>query len=310
MKSFVCGTAICLLLISFQLLSASSDVKPLSYYDPQVKELLSQMTLEEKIGQMTQPEQDQVLGNPGDMQKYFIGSVLSGGNSDPEESNSLRNWTDLYDRIQAEAMKTRLGIPVLYGIDAVHGHSNVLGAVIFPHNIALGCARDPVLVEKIGRITAEEVRATGIQWTFGPCVAVPQDIRWGRTYEGFSEDPALVASLGEATVRGMQGLDLSNSLSVLACAKHYVGDGGTTATMAPRPGMPPGKSPRMWLDQGDMKVDEATLRRVHLPGYIAAIKAGVGSIMPSFSSWNGVKCSGSKRFLPKFLRRSWVSKDF
>ena len=206
MKSFVCGTAICLLLISFQLLSASSDVKPLSYYDPQVKELLSQMTLEEKIGQMTQPEQDQVLGNPGDMQKYFIGSVLSGGNSDPEESNSLRNWTDLYDRIQAEAMKTRLGIPVLYGIDAVHGHSNVLGAVIFPHNIALGCARDPVLVEKIGRITAEEVRATGIQWTFGPCVAVPQDIRWAEPMRAFRK----IRLLWQAWVRqqsaGCRGL--------------------------------------------------------------------------------------------------------
>ncbi len=302
MKSFISGTAICLLLISFQFLSASSDIKPLSYYDLQVKELLSQMTLEEKIGQMTQPEQDQVLGNPGDMQKYFIGSVLSGGDSDPKESNSLENWTELYDRVQKEAMKTRLGIPVLYGIDAVHGHSNVLGAVIFPHNIALGCTRDPVLAEKIGRITAEEVRATGIQWTFGPCVAVPQDIRWGRTYEGFSEDPALVASLGEATVRGMQGLDLSNPLSILTCPKHYVGDGGTTATTAARPGIPPGKSPRMRLDQGDMKVDEATLRRIHLPGYIAAIKAGAGSIMPSYSSWNGVKCSGSKRLLTEILK--------
>jgi beta-glucosidase len=301
MKSLVTGAAICLLLISIHVLSACSNLKPLFSYDPQVKELLSKMTLDEKIGQMTQPEQDQVLSNPGDMQKYFIGSVLSGGDSDPKDNNSLQSWTDLYDRVQAEAMKTRLGIPVLYGIDAVHGHSNVLGAVIFPHNIALGCTRDPALIEKIGRITAEEVRATGIQWTFGPCATIPQDIRWGRTYEGFSEDPALVASLGEAMVRGMQGLDLRNPLSILACAKHYVGDGGTTASTAPRPGMP-GKSGRMWLDQGDTKVDEATLRRIHLPGYIAAIKAGVGSIMPSYSSWNGVKCSGSKRLLTEILK--------
>ena len=302
MKSFFSGVAVCLSLIGLHFLFASPDLRPLSSYDPQVKELLSQMTLDEKIGQMTQPEQDQVLGNPGDMQKYFIGSVLSGGDSDPKDNNSLQSWTDLYDQVQAEAMKTRLAIPVLYGIDAVHGHSNVLGAVIFPHNIALGCTRDPALIEKIGTITAEEVRATGIQWTFGPCVTVPQDIRWGRTYEGFSEDPALVASLGEAMVRGMQGLDLRRPLSILACAKHYVGDGGTTASTAPRPGMPPGKGGRMWLDQGDTKVDEAALRRIHLPGYIAAIKAGVGSIMPSYSSWNGVKCSASKRLLTEILK--------
>ena len=191
----------------------------------------------------------------------------------------------------------------MYGIDAVHGHSNVLNAVIFPHNIALGCTRDPALVEKIGRITAEEVRATGIQWTFGPCVTVPQDIRWGRTYEGFSEDPSLVATLGEAAVRGLQGTDLSNPLSILACAKHYVGDGGTSASTAPRPGMPPNTAARLWLDQGDTKLDEAALRRIHLPGYIAAIRAGVGSIMPSYSTWNGVRCSASKRLLTEILKQ-------
>jgi beta-glucosidase len=302
MKSYVRIAAIVVLLISLQLGSFAEGPKRLSSFDPQVKELLSKMTLEEKIGQMTQPEQGPVLGNPGDMQKYFIGSVLSGGDSDPREGNTLQAWTDLYDRVQHEAMQTRLAIPVLYGIDAVHGHSNVLGAVIFPHNIALGCTRDPALVEKIGRITAEEVRATGIQWTFGPCVTVPQDIRWGRTYEGFSEDPVVVQSLSEAAVRGLQGTDLSNPLSILACAKHYVGDGGTSATTAPRPGMPPTAMPRLWLDQGDTKLDEATLRRIHLPGYIAAIRAGVGSIMPSYSTWNGVRCSASKRLLTEILK--------
>jgi beta-glucosidase len=303
MKLLVAVAAICAMILGFQFLSVSAEQKPLSSYDPQVKELLSKMTLEEKIGQMTQPEQDRVLANPGDMQKYFIGSVLSGGNSDPKEGNSLQAWTELYDRVQKEALKTRLAIPVLYGIDAVHGHSNVEGAVIFPHNIALGCTRDPELVEKINRITAEEVRATGIQWTFGPCVAVPQDIRWGRTYEGFSEDPELVRSLGEAAVRGLQG-DLINPLTILACAKHYVGDGGTTATTAgrPSPGVVPGGGGRLFVDQGDTKVDEKTLRQIHLPGYISAIKAGVGSIMPSYSSWNGVKCSGSKRLLTEILK--------
>jgi beta-glucosidase len=303
MKLHVSCSAIGSLLIGFHLLTVTSEPTRLSSYDPLVKELLSQMTLEEKIGQMTQPEQGPVLSNPGDMQRYFIGSVLSGGDSDPKEGNSLQAWTDLYDQVQTEAMETRLGIPVLYGIDAVHGHSNVLGAVIFPHNIALGCTRDPVLVEKIAQITAEEVRATGIQWTFGPCVTVPQDIRWGRTYEGFSEDPEVVGRLGGAAVRGLQMGDLSNPLAILACAKHYVGDGGTSASTAARPGMPPAKSGGLWLDQGDTKVDEATLRRIHLPGYIAAIEAGVGSIMPSYNSWNGVRCSASKRLLTEILKQ-------
>jgi len=279
------------------------DPKPksLASYDPEAKALVARMTLEEKIGQMTQPEQGPVMASPGDMQKYFIGSVLSGGDSDPVEGNTLEAWTDLYDRVQAEAMKSRLGIPVLYGVDAVHGHSNVLGAVIFPHNIALGCTRDPELVEKINRITAEEVRATGIQWTFSPCVAVPQDIRWGRTYEGFSEDPELVATLGEAAVRGLQG-DLGHPLSVLACAKHFVGDGGTGPSVSPIPGAPAATGARLWLDRGDTRVDESTLRRIHLPGYVAAIRAGVGSIMPSYSSWNGVKCTGSRRLLTEILK--------
>jgi beta-glucosidase len=236
------------------------------------------------------------------MQKYFIGSVLSGGDSDPKEGNSLQAWTDLYDKVQGEALKTRLAIPILYGIDAVHGHSNVVGSVIFPHNIALGCTRDAALVEKIGKITGEEVRATGIQWTFAPCVTVPQDIRWGRTYEGFSEDPSVVKVLGEASVRGMQG-DLSNPLSILTCAKHFIGDGGTSASTTARPGFPGGDTARLWLDQGDTKLDEATLRRIHLPGYLSAIQSGVGSIMPSYSSWNGVKCSGSKHLLTEILKQ-------
>ncbi len=302
MKSCLPLIGLCLLIAGIQVGSMPAS-KPLSSYDPEVEELLSKMTLDEKIGQMTQPEQGPVLKNAGDIQRYFIGSVLSGGDSDPGEGNSLQAWTDLYDRIQSEAIKTRLKIPILYGIDAVHGHSNVLGAVIFPHNIALGCTRDPALVEKIGRITAEEVRATGIQWTFGPCVAVPQDIRWGRTYEGFSEDPALVSILGEASVRGLQGNDLNNPLSILACAKHYVGDGGTSAGTAAHPGMPPDAKGRVWLDQGDTKLDEAALRRIHLPGYITAIRAGVGSIMPSYSTWNGIRCSASKRLLTEILKQ-------
>ncbi|HEV2448154.1 MAG TPA: glycoside hydrolase family 3 N-terminal domain-containing protein, partial [Candidatus Sulfopaludibacter sp.] len=176
--------------------TAASQPKPLSSFDPQLKPLLARMTLDEKIGQMTQAEQD-ALGDLSDIEKYFIGSVLSGGSSDPKEGNSLMAWTDLYDRIQKHTAFTRLKIPILYGVDAVHGHNNVLGAVIFPHDIGLGCTRNAALVEKVERVTAEEVRASGIQWAFAPCVAVPQDIRWGRTYEGFSEDPAIVRELGE-----------------------------------------------------------------------------------------------------------------
>ena len=280
--------------VGFMLLAfATSRPKPLSSFDPLVKPLLAQMTLDEKIGQMTQPEQD-ALKDPADIENLSIGSLLSGGNSDPKEGNSLKAWTDLYDRLQAHTEKSRLRIPILYGIDAVHGHNNVLGAVIFPHHIGLGCTRNPALVEKVERIAAEEVRATGIQWAFGPCVTVPQDIRWGRTYEGFSEDPKVVSQLGEAAVRGFQGTDLANPLSVLACAKHYVGDGGTTFGSARG-----GKG----LDQGDTRVDEATLRKIHLPGYVTAIQAGVGTIMPSYNTWNGVKCSASKRLLTEILKQ-------
>lgn len=289
--AFVAAAGIAVLAPRHGAMAASS--RPFSSFDPQVKPLLAQMTLDEKIGQMTQPDQE-FIKDLSDIESYSLGSILSGGSSDPKEGNSVQAWTDLYDRLQQHALRARLHIPILYGVDAVHGHNNVLNAVIFPHNIGLGCTRDVALVEKIERVTAEEVRATGIQWAFAPCVTVPQDERWGRTYEGFSEDPAVVAELGEAAVRGLQGADLANPLAVLACAKHYIGDGGTTFGSA-RNGS--------GLDQGDTRVDEATLRRIHLPGYIAAVKAGVGSIMPSYNSWNGVKCSASKRLLTEILKQ-------
>ena len=273
--------------------SAPMAPKPLSSYDPEVKKLLARMTLDEKIGQMTQAEQS-AIKDLSEIETLYLGSVLSGGNSDPKAGNSLEAWTNLYDEIQKHSAKTRLGIPLLYGIDAVHGHNNVLGAVIFPHNIGLAATRDAALVEQIARITAKEVRATGIQWAFAPCVAVPQDRRWGRTYEGFSENPELVQELGAAAVRGLQGGSLSDPLSVLGCAKHYVGDGGTTFGTGNH-----GKG----LDQGDTRVDETMLRRIHLPGYVTAVHAGVASIMPSYSSWNGVKCSASKRLLTEILKQ-------
>ena len=275
-----------------------ASARPLKSYDAQVNELLARMTLEEKIGQMTQAEQD-ALHDLGDIETYFLGSLLSGGGSDPKAGNSLEAWTDIYDKYQARAVKTRLGIPILYGIDAVHGHGNVLGATVFPHNIGLGCTRNPRLVERAARVTAEEVRATGIQWTFAPCVTVPRDERWGRTYEGFGEAPELARDLGEAAVRGFQGSDLSNPLSILACAKHYVGDGGTTF------GTGSFEHPvthKRLLDQGDTRVSEKELREIHMQGYVSTVRAGVGSIMPSYSSWNGVKMSAHKKLLTDVLK--------
>jgi beta-glucosidase len=256
------------------------------------------MTLAEKIGQMTQAEQHQLV-DVSDIETCFLGSLLSGGDSHPV-TDSLRDWTEMYDRYQSRALHTRLRIPILYGVDAVHGHNKVEGAVVFPHNIGLGATRDAALVEEIARVTAREVRATGIQWTFAPCVAVVRDIRWGRSYESYSEDPALVAELGAAAVRGLQG-DLGDPSRVLACAKHYVGDGGTTYGSGPVPdAAAPGRNHP--LDQGDTRLSEAELRRLHLPGYVTAVQAGVGTIMPSYSGWNGQKVSGHKYLLTDVLK--------
>ncbi len=275
---------------------AGPNQRPLSSFDPRVKRLLSTMTLAEKIGQLTQAEQNAL--KEGDIEKYFLGSLLCGGSSDPKAGNSLEAWTDMYDGFQRQSLKTRLAIPILFGVDAVHGHNNVLNAVVFPHNIGLGCTRNPELVEKAGRITAEEIRATGFHWTFAPCIAVPRDERWGRTYEGFGETAELAQSLGAAAIRGLQRNDLNHPLSVLACAKHFVGDGGTTMGTGQM-----NRNQKRLLDQGDTRVSEAELRQIHLPGYVDSIKAGVGSIMVSYSSWNGLKLSGSKQLLTDVLKR-------
>jgi beta-glucosidase len=249
--------------------------------------LLAQMTLDEKFGQMTQVDSD-ALKDKGDVAKYFLGSVLSGGGSDPpNHDNSAAAWADFHDAFQKEAMKTRLKIPILYGIDAVHGHNNVDGAVIFPHNIGLGATRNPELIERAARVTAEEIADTGIRWAFGPCIAVARDPRWGRTYESFGETPELAELFAPPAVRGLQGKSLAEANSVVACAKHYLGDGGTTG----------GK------DQGNTECDEATLRRIFLPGYVAAVKSGVGTIMVSFSSWNGQKMHGNKYLLTDVLKK-------
>jgi beta-glucosidase len=279
--------------------AAVAAPRKLSAYDAPAKALLGTMTLDEKVGQMVQAEQDKIKDET-DVETYFLGSVLSGGDSDPK-TNSLQDWTDTYDRFQARALKTRLRIPILYGVDAVHGHNNVIGAVVFPHHIGLGATRDAKLVQEIGRFTAEEVRATGIQWAFAPCVAVVRDERWGRTYESFSEEPSLVAELGAAEVAGLQGDDLKDPLRVLACAKHYVGDGGTAfGSGTVGDWRNPGRT--FPIDQGDTRVSEAELRRIHMPGYVKAVAAGVGTIMPSYSSWNGTRLSGHKYLLTDILK--------
>lgn len=267
--------------------------------DPEddVRALVRRMTLAEKIGQMTQADHE-FLKDPADVARYFLGSVLNGGNSDPRGGNSLAAWREMTALYQAQAARTRLRIPLLHGVDAVHGNSNLLGAVIFPHNIGLGATRNAALVERVAAITAEETRAAGANWAFAPCVCVPQDIRWGRTYEGFSEDPQLVATLGAAAIRGLQGGGLSSgalrgTTRVAASAKHFLGDGGTSV----------GTGVVKWgLDQGDTKVDSATLRRLHLAPYRAAVDAGVATIMPSYSSWNGVKVSGDRHLLTDVLK--------
>jgi len=260
----------------------------------QADDLLAQMTLDEKIGQMVQVDSG-ALKDKGDVQKYFLGSVLSGGSSDPAEGNSPQAWLNLVTQFQAEALQTRLKIPILYGIDAVHGHNNIDGAVIFPHHVGIGATHDPKLEARAERVTAEEVAGTGIRWAFDPCIAVAQDEHWGRTYESYGEDTSLVSELGVASVHGLQGSSLSTEpSSVLACAKHFIGDGGTQN----------GK------DQGDTVCDEATLRKLYLPPYRAAIKAGVGSIMVSYSSWNGAKMHGNKYLLTDVLKTELGFKGF
>jgi beta-glucosidase len=245
--------------------------------------LLSQMTLDEKIGQMTQVDMN-ALKDLGDIQKYCLGSMLSGGNSDPADITA-QGWLKTCEDYQSWALKTRLKIPLLYGIDAVHGHNNVNGAVVFPHNVGLGATRNPKLVEEAARITALEVAGTGMHWAFAPCVAVAQNIAWGRTYESFGEDPRLASELGAAAVRGFQS-KLPQGGSVLACAKHFLADGGTQGG----------------VDQGNAVIDEVTLRQVHLAPYAVAIKAGVHSIMVSYSSWNGQKMHGNKHLLTDVLK--------
>lgn len=256
-----------------------------------VSDLLARMTLDEKLGQMTQVDHKALL-NQQDLATYRIGSVLSGGDSEPSNT-SASGWADLYDGLQRIAVSTPLAIPMIYGIDAVHGHNNVTGATIFPHNIGLGATRDPELVQRIGRATAEEVAATGIDWTFAPCLCVARNDRWGRTYESFGEKPELATSM-TSIITGLQTSSLSNPGAILATAKHYIGDGGTTGG----------------VDQGNAQLSESELRTIHLPPFKAAVDAGVGSVMISYSSWNGAKMHANRYLITDVLKTELGFKGF
>lgn len=274
-----------------------------SNVEERVRSLLARMTLDQKIGQMTQPERLHVT--PDEVKRYHIGSVLSGAGSCPGD-NRPDDWVAMNDAYWAASMEEDAdhpAIPVLYGVDAIHGNANVRGATVFPHNIGLGAAHDPELVERIGRVTAREVRAAGVDWTFAPTLAVAQDPSWGRTYESYSEDPGTVAEYARRIVKGLQeggeaggrrdgemgggqGLTWVCSDGVVACAKHWVGDGGT----------------RDGVDQGDTVVDEAELRRVHIAPYVPALEAGVLTVMVSLSSWNGEQCHAHRYLIRDVLK--------
>jgi beta-glucosidase len=270
-----------------------SPFKPDAALEKRVADLMAKMTLEEKVGQVIQPDINSVT--PEDMRRYHFGSILAGGNSSPDKDEfaAPARWLALADAFynaSVDRSNGGQGIPSIWGIDAMHGHSNVVGATLFPHNIGLGAMRNPALIEAIGKATATEIRATGIEWTFAPTLTVPQDTRWGRAYEGYSEDPSVVVSYAAAMVRGLQGkpgdADFLKPPHVMATAKHFLGDGGTAN----------GK------DQGDTKVDEATLAKIHGAPYAPAIEAGLMSVMASYNSWNGVKMHGHKGALNDALK--------
>jgi beta-glucosidase len=261
--------------------------------ETRIADLMATMTVEEKVGQLVQGDIASIT--PDDLRRYRLGSILAGGNSDPggRYDASPAEWLALADAFYDASMDTSQGgkaIPVLFGIDAVHGQSNIIGATLFPHNIGLGAARNPALLKRIGEITALETRATGMEWAFAPTVAVPQDDRWGRTYEGYSESPDVVASYAGAMVEGLQGKVGSPTFldgrHVIASVKHFLGDGGTVD----------GK------DQGDTRISEADLVRIHAAGYPPAIAAGAQTVMASFNSVNGEKMHGHRPYLTDALK--------
>lgn len=253
--------------------------------------MIAAMPLEAKVGQLIQADISAI--SPADLARYPLGSILAGGNSGPygNERADARTWARLVSDYRDASRKAGSGVPILFGVDAVHGHSNLPGATIFPHNIGLGATRDPLLIERIGAAAAAEIAGSGVEWTFAPTLAVPQDLRWGRSYEGFSSDPAEVASYGRAMTLGLQGaLQAGRPLAanrVASTAKHFLADGGT----------------QDGRDQGDARLSEAELVARHAQGYVTAIDAGALTVMASFSSWNGAKMHGNGSLLTEVLKK-------
>ncbi|KAL7116146.1 hypothetical protein ACP275_04G224500 [Erythranthe tilingii] len=295
------------LVVVLCLWGVSTEAEYLKYKDPKqplnsrIKDLMGRMTLEEKIGQMTQIERK--IATPDVMKNYFIGSVLSGGGSVPGPKASAEEWVNMVNGIQTGSLSTRLGIPMIYGIDAVHGHNNVYKATIFPHNVGLGVTRDPELLKRIGAATALEVRATGIPYAFAPCIAVCRDPRWGRCYESYSEDHRIVQLMTDI-IPGLQG-DLptnsrkgvpfvSGKTKVAACAKHFVGDGGTVGG----------------IDESNTVIDYDKLLKIHMPAYFDSIKKGVATVMVSYSSWNGKKMHANHDLVTGFLKNKLKFRGF
>jgi beta-glucosidase len=267
--------------------------------EARVAAILSRMSIEDKVGQLLQVDIASIT--PKDLETYKLGSILNGGNSAPnnDEFAPAAEWLKLFDAFYDASVKRSDGrpvVPVIWGTDAVHGANNIVGATLFPHNIGLGAMRDPALIKKIGAATAAETAATGIDWSFAPTVAVVQDDRWGRTYESYSEDPAIVASYAGQMVEGIQGTigqDFMKSGHVISSVKHFLGDGGTGGH-----------------DQGDTRVAENVLRDVHGAGYMTSLPAGALTVMPSFSSWNGEKMTGNKSLLTGVLKERWGFQGF
>jgi beta-glucosidase len=261
--------------------------------EARIDALMKKMTIEQKVGQLIQGDISTIT--PKDLETYPLGSILAGGNSGPNgnERSTAADWAKLVGEFRAVSLRPQangVAIPIIFGVDAVHGHNNIPGATLFPHNIGLGAARDPELIQRIGAVTAAEIAGSGIEWTFAPTLAVPQDLRWGRSYEGYAADPKLIADYAKAMVLGLQGPLVAGrtvgASHVAATAKHFLADGGTFE----------GK------DQGDAKADEKELIAKHAMGYPAAIDAGALTVMASFSSWRGVKHHGNKGLLTDALK--------
>ena len=262
-----------------------------SRVEARIDAMLSRMSVEDKVGQLLQVDIASIT--PADLETYKLGSILNGGNSAPnnDEFAPPSQWLKLFDAYWDASVKRSDGrpvVPLIWGTDAVHGANNIVGATLFPHNIGLGAMRDPDLIQRIGAATAAETAATGIDWSFAPTVAVVQDDRWGRTYESYSEDPAIVESYAGKMVEGIQGTvggDFMKPGHVISSIKHFLGDGGTGGR-----------------DQGDTRVTEDVLRDVHAAGYRSGLVAGALTVMPSFSSWNGTKMTGNKSLLTGVLK--------